>query len=244
MDGVAQAFHRAIRARIAWPGGAMSPRKVHLNTWEGFYFDHDLDALKELADAAADIGIERFVLDDGWFAGRDDDTSSLGDWWPDPLKYPQGLAPLARHVTGLGMEFGLWVEPEMVNPDSGLYRAHPDWALHVDGRPRLTARNQLVLDMSLPQLRDYLFNAIALLLRELPISYLKWDHNRDLTHAGNHAQYRAQVLGTYELMERLRTAFPEVEIESCAGAAAESTPGLSRTATVSGPATASTPSVG
>jgi hypothetical protein len=209
MDGVAQAFHRAIRARIAWPGGAMSPRKVHLNTWEGFYFDHDLDALKELADAAADIGIERFVLDDGWFAGRDDDTSSLGDWWPDPLKYPQGLAPLARHVTGLGMEFGLWVEPEMVNPDSGLYRAHPDWALHVDGRPRLTARNQLVLDMSLPQLRDYLFNAIALLLRELPISYLKWDHNRDLTHAGNHAQYRAQVLGTYTLMERLRTAFPE-----------------------------------
>ncbi|WP_206245384.1 alpha-galactosidase [Novosphingobium terrae] len=217
MDGVSQAFHRAIRTRILWPGGAMSPRKVHLNTWEGFYFDHDLDALKELADAAADLGIERFVLDDGWFAGRDDDTSSLGDWWPDPVKYPQGLAPLAHHVTGLGMEFGLWVEPEMVNPDSGLYRAHPEWALHVDGRPLLTARNQLVLDMSLPQVRTYLFGAIALLLRELPIAYLKWDHNRDLTHAGNRASYRAQVLGTYELMAWLRAAFPAVEIESCAG---------------------------
>ncbi len=217
MDGVSQAFHRAIRARIVWPGGEMSPRKVHLNTWEGFYFDHDLDALKALADAAADMGIERFVLDDGWFSGRDDDTSSLGDWWPDPVKYPQGLAPLARHVTGLGMEFGLWVEPEMVNPDSGLYRTHPDWALHVDGRPLLTARNQLVLNMSLPQVRNYLFGAIALLLRELPIAYLKWDHNRDLTHAGNHAAYRSHVLGTYELMGWLRAAFPAVEIESCAG---------------------------
>lgn len=217
LDGVSQAFHRAIRARITWPGGAMSPRKVHLNTWEGLYFDHDPDALKALADAAAEVGIERFVLDDGWFAGRDDDTSSLGDWWPDPTKYPQGLAPLAHHVTGLGMEFGLWVEPEMVNPRSRLYQTHPDWALHVDGRPLLSARHQLVLDMALPQVRDYLFDAIAPLLRDLPIAYLKWDHNRDLTHAGNHASYRAQVLGTYALMGRLRAAFPAVEIESCAG---------------------------
>jgi alpha-galactosidase len=217
MDGVSQAFHRAIRARMTWPGGAMAPRPVHLNTWEGFYFDHDLTALKELATQAAQVGIERFVLDDGWFAGRDDDTSSLGDWWPDAGKYPDGLAPLADHVTALGMEFGLWVEPEMVNPDSDLYRAHPDWALHVRGRPLLAARNQLVLDMSLPQVRDYLFEAIAALLSSLPIAYLKWDHNRDLTHAGDHASYRAQVLGTYALMARLRAAFPDVEIESCAG---------------------------
>lgn len=217
MDGVSQAFHRAIRARITWPGGAMAPRKVHLNTWEGFYFDHDLASLKDLANAAAQVGIERFVLDDGWFAGRDDDTSSLGDWWPDPAKYPEGLAPLVRHVISLGMDFGLWVEPEMINPDSDLYRAHPDWALHVDNRPLLAARNQLVLDMSLPQVRDYLFEAIAALLSTLPIAYLKWDHNRDLTHAGNRASYRAQVLGTYALMARLRAAFPAVEIESCAG---------------------------
>lgn len=217
VNGVSWAFHRAIRARMKWPDGAMKPRPVHLNTWEGFYFTHDLEALKELADAAARVGIERYVLDDGWFKGRDDDTSSLGDWVVDARKYPDGLMPLARHVVDLGMEFGLWVEPEMINPDSDLYRAHPDWALHIAGRPLLGARNQLVLDMSLPQVRDYLFDAVAQHLRELPISYLKWDHNRDLTHAGHHAKFRQQVLGTYELMARLRAAFPDVEIESCAG---------------------------
>ena len=216
-NGVSWAFHRAIRARMTWPDGAMKPRPVHLNTWEGFYFDHDLDALKELSDAAAKVGIERFVLDDGWFKGRDDDTSSLGDWVVDARKYPDGLAPLADHVVALGMEFGLWVEPEMINPDSDLYHAHPEWALHIAGRPLLGARNQLVLDMSLPEVRDYLFEAVALHVRSLPISYLKWDHNRDLTHAGAQATFHAQVLGAYALMARLRAAFPAVEIEACAG---------------------------
>ena len=216
-NGVSWAFHRAIRARMTWPDGVMKPRPVHLNTWEGFYFDHDLDALKELADAAAKVGIERFVLDDGWFKGRDDDTSSLGDWVVDARKYPDGLAPLANHVVALGMEFGLWVEPEMINPDSDLYRAHPEWALHIAGRPLLGARNQLVLDMSLPDVRDYLFEAVAQHVRSLPISYLKWDHNRDLTHAGAQATFHAQVLGAYDLMARLRAAFPAVEIEACAG---------------------------
>ncbi len=216
-SGVAQAFHRAIRARMTWPGGAMKPRPVHLNTWEGFYFAHDQAALCELADAAAAIGIERFVLDDGWFKGRDDDTSSLGDWTVDLAKYPQGLGPLARHVTERGMEFGLWVEPEMVSRDSDLYRAHPDWALQVDGRPLREARNQLVLDLARPEVGEYLFGAVAALLRDLPISYLKWDHNRDLVHAGNLPRYRTQVLAAYALMDRLRAAFPEVEIEACAG---------------------------
>lgn len=216
-NGVAWAFHRAIRKRIDWPGGRMKPRPVHLNTWEGFYFDHDLDALKELAEAAATIGVERFVLDDGWFHRRNDDTSSLGDWWPDADKYPDGLEPLASYVVGLGMEFGLWVEPEMVNPESELYRAHPEWALQIAGRPLLTARNQLVLDMANPEVREYLFEQISPLLQTLPISYLKWDHNRDLTHAGNTPRYRAQVLGTYALLQRFREAFPDVEIEACAG---------------------------
>lgn len=216
-NGVAQNFHAAIRRRIDWPGGQMQPRLVHLNTWEGFYFDHDEAALKELADAAALVGIERFVLDDGWFAGRDDDTSSLGDWWADMRKYPHGLKPLADHVVGLGMEFGLWVEPEMVNPDSDLYRANSDWALSVDGRPLLASRNQLVLDMRRMDVRDYLFDKIAALLSELPVAYLKWDHNRDLIAAGNRPAYREQVLGAYELMARLRMAFPGVEIEACAG---------------------------
>jgi alpha-galactosidase len=216
-NGVAQNFHAAIRKRITWPAGTMKPRPVHLNTWEGFYFDHDEAALMELADSAADVGIERFVLDDGWFEGRDDDTSSLGDWWADASKYPDGLKPLADHVTGLGMEFGLWVEPEMVNPDSELYRAHPDWALGIQGRPLITSRNQLVLDMRREEVRDYLFEKIAALLESLPIAYLKWDHNRDLIAAGDTPAFRAQVRGGYALMARLRAAFPDVEIEACAG---------------------------
>lgn len=218
-NGVAQAFHRAIRARMTWPGDGITAAKrpVHLNTWEGFYFKHDEAALKELATAAAAVGIERFVLDDGWFGQRDDDTSSLGDWTVDRRKYPRGLGPLAQHVTSLGMEFGLWVEPEMVNRNSELYRRHPDWALQVEGRPLLEARNQLVLDLAKQEVSTYLFDAIAALLRELPISYLKWDHNRDLVHVGNQPHYRAQVLATYALMDRLRAAFPDVEIEACAG---------------------------
>jgi alpha-galactosidase len=216
-NGVAQNFHAAIRARTPWQGGQMKPRPVHLNTWEGFYFDHDEAALMELADAASEVGIERFVLDDGWFEGRNDDTSSLGDWWADKTKYPNGLKPLAEHVTGLGMEFGLWVEPEMVNPDSDLYRGHPDWALATRGRPNITARNQLVLDMARAEVSDYLFEKMAALLDELPISYLKWDHNRDLTTAGDRPRYRRQVLAAYALMDRIRAAYPHVEIEACAG---------------------------
>jgi alpha-galactosidase len=216
-NGVAQNFHAAIRQRLVWPGGVMKPRPVHVNTWEGFYFNHDPSALMALADAAAELGVERYVLDDGWFKGRNNDTSSLGDWTVDPVKYPEGLGPLARHVTGLGMEFGLWVEPEMVNPDSDLYRAHPEWTLGIEGRPILTARNQLVLDMQRDDVQDYLFDCIAKLLNDLPISYLKWDHNRDLTVAGVRPAYRAQVRASYAFMARIRAAFPDVEIEACAG---------------------------
>ena len=142
------------RTLLPWPSGGqrrMRPRPVTLNTWEGNYFDHRTDLLMAQADAAAAIGIERFVLDDGWFGARDDDTTSLGDWTVDRRKYPDGLTPLIDHVRGLGMEFGLWVEPEMVNPDSDLFRAHPDWALQVAGRPLLTSRNQLVLDLVPPR---------------------------------------------------------------------------------------------
>lgn len=219
-NGVAANFHRAIRQRISWPGGAMRPRPVHLNTWEAVYFDHDADELKRLADAAAAIGVERFVLDDGWFKGRAHDAAGLGDWTVDARKYPEGLRPLADHVIAAGMEFGLWVEPEMVNPDSDLFRAHPDWALAVKGRPQITARNQLVLDLARPEVSGRLFAAIDALLRELPVSYLKWDHNRDLALAGGadaKAAYRRQTLAAYRLIDRLRAAHPEVEIEACAG---------------------------
>lgn len=220
LDGVAANFHREARARMTWPGGAMRPRPVSFNTWEGNYFDHRLEDLKAQADVAAGLGVERFVLDDGWFHGRDDDRSGLGDWWPDAGKYPDGLAPLIDHVRGLGMEFGLWVEPEMINPDSDLHRAHVDWPLQVAGRPMITARNQLVLDLSRPEVTDYLFDKIDRLLRHHPIDYLKWDHNRDLTLAGSiggRPAYKAQVEAAYGLFDRIRAAHPGVEIEACAG---------------------------
>lgn len=215
-----EAFHAFLRREVlAWPGGAMRPRPVTLNTWEGNYFDHKPADLIAQADAAAALGIERFVLDDGWFGKRDDDTTSLGDWAIDRRKYPDGLRPLAEHVVSRGMEFGIWFEPEMVNPQSDLYRAHPDWALQVKDRPLLLSRNQLVLDLTRPEVSDYLFEAMAAVLSDLPVSYVKWDMNRDLTHAGGQdgrAMTAAQTRAVYALMERVRQAFPDVEIESCA----------------------------
>jgi len=221
-NGAMAAQHAMVRAMLRWPGGTVAPRKVHLNSWEACYFDHDAVRIEALARAAADVGIERFVLDDGWFRGRNDDSAGLGDWSPDPLKYPDGLRPLADAVGALGMEFGLWVEPEMVNPDSDLYRAHPDWALHTDGHPLLTSRGQLVLDMRRADVRDHLFHALDAVLRSAPIGYLKWDHNRDLVPAGG----AAQVRGTYDLLARLRAAHPAVEIESCAGGGGRSDAGM------------------
>ena len=223
-NGASAQQHSAVRAMLGWHGGAMRPRPVHLNSWEACYFDHDEVRIGELAEAAAAIGIERFVLDDGWFKGRGDDTAGLGDWTCDPVKYPNGLKPLAEKVSALGMEFGLWVEPEMVNPDSDLYRAHPEWALHLAGRAQPAARHQLVLNMALPEVRDYLFGALDNVLREVPIAYLKWDHNRDLAPAGG----AAQVAGTYDLLARLRAAHPAVEIEGCAGGGGRSDAGLAR----------------
>lgn len=221
-NGAMAQHHAAVRARMIWPAGTMRPRPVHLNSWEACYFDHDAARIGELAEAAAATGVERFVLDDGWFKGRSDDTAGLGDWTADPSKYPGGLRPLADQVIALGMEFGLWVEPEMVNPDSDLYRAHPDWALALPEHERPTARGQLVLDLALPEVRDHLFAALDALLSELPIAYLKWDHNRDLAPAGG----AAQVCGTYALLARLRAAHPEVEIESCAGGGGRSDAGI------------------
>jgi alpha-galactosidase len=222
--GAMAAMHAAVRARLDWPGGAMRPRPVHLNSWEACYFAHDEQRIRQLAEAAARIGIERFILDDGWFAGRKDDRAGLGDWVPDPAKYPRGLAPIADHVHALGMEFGLWVEPEMVNPDSDLYRVHPNWVLHLPGQPRPTARHQLVLDMRRTDVRDHLFAVLDGLLRSARIDYLKWDHNRALAPAGG----AAQVAGTYALLARLRAAHPQLEIESCAGGGGRSDAGIAR----------------
>ena len=219
-NGVSRNLHQFARRHVLkWQGGAMAPRPVHLNTWEAVYFDHDDVVLRELATRAAALGIERFVLDDGWFPGRSNDRSGLGDWWPDSRKYPNGLTPLIDHVVGLGMGFGLWVEPEMVNPDSELFRKHPDWALQSPGRSLHTGRYQLLLDIARPEVSDYLFDKLHTLLSENTISYLKWDMNRDLAQAEDargHMVYRAQVHALYALLQRLRQAHPKVEIESCA----------------------------
>ncbi len=209
-SALAQAFHTYLR-RDVLPGRAgWGPRKVHLNSWEALGFNLSEPALIALVEDAASLGIERFVLDDGWFGGRRNDRSSLGDWTVSPDVFPHGLAPLIARVHGLGMDFGLWVEPEMVSPDSDLYRAHPDWCLHHAGRDRPTMRGQLVLDMARPEVREYLFQQLDALLHGNPIAYLKWDHNRDLFPAAP-----GQAQGFYALLDRLRAAHPQVEIESC-----------------------------
>ncbi len=217
LDGVAHTFHQWLRSLPGHPKRA----PVTLNVWEAVYFDHDLNRLKELADRAARIGVERYVLDDGWFHLRRDDHAGLGDWWIDTDVWPDGLGPIVDHVTGLGMEFGLWFEPEMVNPDSDLYRAHPDWILSAGDRTPLLRRNQLVLDLSRQEVWQYLYDQMDAVLGAYDIRYVKWDHNRDLLDAGSGntggapAVHR-QTAAFYRLLDALRTAHPTVAWESCA----------------------------
>ncbi|MGS2618322.1 alpha-galactosidase [Micromonospora sp. LZ34] len=220
LDGLSDVLHTHLRARPQHP---RTPRPVTLNVWEAVYFDHDLDRLRALADHAAEVGVERFVLDDGWFRGRRDDTVGLGDWYVDDGVWPDGLHPLIEHVTARGLQFGLWVEPEMVNPDSDLFRAHPDWVLSVPGRLPPPWRNQQVLDLAHPEAYGYLLDRLDALLTEHPgIGYLKWDHNRDLTDAGHHGRpgVHEQTLAVYRLLDELRRRHPGVEIESCASGGA------------------------
>lgn len=217
LDGVSARFHDDLRARPAHP---REPRPVVLNTWEAVYFDHDLAKLTELADLAAEAGVERFVLDDGWFRHRRHDRAGLGDWYVDETVWPKGLHPLVDHVRGLGMEFGLWVEPEMINPDSDLARAHPEWILATGGRRPDDIRSQQVLDLTHSGAYDHILERLDALVGEYGVGYLKWDHNRDLIDAGHHpggepAVHR-QTLAVYALMDELRRRHPGLEIESCA----------------------------
>ena len=216
LDSVAAPLHAWQRSLAAHP----RTQPVLINVWEAVYFDHDLDRLTELADRAARIGVQRFVLDDGWFAGRRSDDAGLGDWWVDDEVWPKGLHPLVDHVRSLGMQFGLWFEPEMVNPDSELFQARPDWVLRAGDRLPPLARNQLVLDLSNPDVFEYLLARIDVLLQEYSIDYVKWDHNRDLLEAGSSragvpAAHR-QAQAHYDLLDELRRRHPQVEWESCA----------------------------
>ncbi|MFL6126252.1 alpha-galactosidase [Actinophytocola sp.] len=216
LDELAGRFHAYLRSR---PGHPSSPRPVVVNTWEAVYFDHDLDRLTQLARAAAAVGAERFVLDDGWFGSRRDDTSGLGDWVVSPRVWPRGLGPLIDVVRGLGMDFGLWVEPEMVNPDSDLARAHPDWIMAAGDRLPPAARHQQVLDLANPAAFEHVLGRLDALLSENAISYLKWDHNRDLVEAGHPGTGRAgvhdQTRALYRLLDELRARHPHLEVESC-----------------------------
>ncbi|MDO8311053.1 MAG: alpha-galactosidase, partial [Sideroxyarcus sp.] len=209
LSALSRKFHEHVRTKLLRPAMRAKPRPVHYNTWEAVYFDHDVAKLKELATRAADIGVERFVLDDGWFGGRRHDRAGLGDWTVSADVYPGGLKPLVDHVTSLGMEFGLWFEPEMVNPDSELYRAHPDWVLGVEGVDQVPFLSQLALDISRTEVADYIFHAIDAVLRDHDIHYIKWDMNRDLSHPGGAsgtAKAFAQITALYALLDRVRAA--------------------------------------
>jgi alpha-galactosidase len=191
------------------------------------YFGHDLERLTRLAERAAQVGVERFVVDDGWFGSRRDDSSGLGDWYVSREVWPQGLRPLADRVRALGMDFGLWFEPEMVNPDSDLVRAHPDWVL--GPRARLS-RRQRVLDVANPAAHAYLLERISTLVDEIGIAYIKWDHNRDLHEAQGTttgtAGVHAQTAAVYRLLDELRARHPGLEIESCSSGGARADLGV------------------
>ena len=234
LGGLSDAFHGLYRERLARGRWRDEPRPVLLNTWEAAYYDFDEARLLEIAAASRDLGIELFVLDDGWFGARDSDDSSLGDWVVDRRKLPGGLDSVARKVEALGLRFGLWIEPEMVSERSRLFEAHPDWAIGIPGRPRTESRQQLVLDLSRPEIVDHLVAVLSELLASAPISYIKWDMNRTLTEPYSLALppdrqgefFHRYILGVYDLYARLTAAFPDVLFESCASGGGRFDPGM------------------
>ena len=218
-------YHRIIRENIIRSKFKNVRRPVLLNSWEGSYFDFDDESLLKLARDSKDLGVELLVLDDGWFGKRNNDLAGLGDWYVNEEKIRCGLPELVRKVNEMGLKFGIWVEPEMVNEDSDLYRAHPDWALQIPGRAPCRGRNQLVLNMSKPEVRDYVFESISKVFRGSNIEYVKWDMNRSVADLYNEqlpADQQGEVghrhiLGVYELLERFVTAFPDILFEGCSG---------------------------
>ena len=234
LNGMSQTFHKLYRTRLARGTWRDKVRPILINSWEAFYFDFDAPKLLGLADAAADLGMELFVLDDGWFGKRDDSTSSLGDWYPNEEKLKGTLKELAEKINAKGLKFGLWIEPEMTNKDSDLYRAHPDWILAEQGKRICHSRTQYVLDFSKKEVREYIGDMLENLLAEVPVSYIKWDMNRTFSEVfsnGNDREYQGKVchkyiLGVYELYERLTSRFPHVLFESCASGGARFDPGM------------------
>ncbi len=209
--------------------------KVLYNSWEATFFDVDEESQAQLAERAAAMGVELFVMDDGWFQGRNHDAAGLGDWWPDAVKFPHGLTPLIERVKALGMDFGLWIEPEMVNPDSDLYRAHPDWVIHFPTRERTLARNQLILNLARADVQDYLLGLLDRLLSEHYIRFIKWDMNRNVSEPGwpdapgdARELWVRYVQGVYRVWGTLRERHPNVIFQSCSGGGGRADAGILR----------------
>ncbi len=227
-------YHRLYRTRLCRGEYRDRTRPVLVNNWEATYFGFNADKIEQIAKVGSELGIELFVLDDGWFGRRDSDNSSLGDWKVDLKKLPAGLDDLAKRVNKLDMQFGLWFEPEMVSPDSDLYRAHPDWCLHVEGRRRTEARSQLILDLSRADVCDYIIESIGSVLRSAPITYVKWDMNRNMSEIGSallpperqRETAHRYMLGLYRVLETVTTSFPHILFESCSGGGGRFDPGM------------------
>jgi len=234
LGGMSRAFHGLWQRHLLPPRWVNKPRPVLLNSWEAAYFDFDEDKLVDIARSAAQAGVELFVCDDGWFGHRDDDTTSLGDWYSDLRKLPGGIRRLGEQVRETGVQFGIWMEPEMVSPESDLYRAHPDWCIRIPGREPITARSQLTLDVGNPEVQDFIYDVVSTTLRESGAVYLKWDMNRNFSNIGTAALPKDRqkelphryILGLYAVMERLTHDFPDVLFEGCASGGGRFDPGM------------------
>lgn len=234
LGGMSRTYHKLYRSRLSRGEFRDKTRPILVNNWEATYFNFNADKIEDIANVGQELGIELFVLDDGWFGKRDSDNSSLGDWFVDQQKLPNGLEDLVKRVNQLKLQFGLWFEPEMISPDSELYRKHPDWCLHVPGRRRTEARSQLILDYSRADVREYIVKVMSDILSSSPITYVKWDMNRNMTEIGSallpperqRETAHRYMLGVYEVMEKITQAFPHVLFESCSGGGGRFDPGM------------------
>lgn len=224
--GISRELSRLYREHLCPPQYSMKERPILINNWEATYFDFTEDKLVEIAEKAKEAGMELFVMDDGWFGARNNDDKGLGDWTVNRKKLPSGLKGLSERINKLGMKFGLWIEPEMVNPDSELYRAHPDWAIHVSGRKPAESRQQLILDITKPEVREYIIESIKKVLSEGNIEYVKWDMNRPMTDMPYPGYNHRYTLGLYEIADALTKAFPNILFEGCAGGGGRFDPGM------------------
>lgn len=234
IGGMTRTFHDLYRNHLIRGEYKDKKRPILINNWEATYFDFNTEKLLDIARQASELGIEMLVMDDGWFGHRNDDNTSLGDWQVNEEKLKGGLKYLVDEVNKLGMKFGIWLEPEMISPDSDLYRAHPDWAIAIPGRTGSLARNQYVLDLTRKEVRDHVYEMIAAVLRSANIEYVKWDMNRQLSDLGSYGLpadrqgelFHRQVLAVYELQDRMTTEFPHLLLENCSGGGARFDAGM------------------